>query len=214
MRPALAAVARRVRLPVLAPTRLSGSSRHPVSVTYHAAGSGYEVVIYLTQKPLPANSPAIERPPNGGLAQLLGGFGGQRLGSAAAARALLRKPAGGFVAPPRAGVSARTLAPRITAETWLAGPPRAVVLWREDGWRLEVNQLPISLLLPYAKSLALYIAAHPLPAGPGTMLVMAAGDGDHAFLAWQRGRVVYTFWDYHSARGAVAMARSATRYMP
>jgi len=52
MRPALAAVARRVRLlPVLAPTRLSGSSRRPVSVTYHAAGSGYEVVIYLTHKP-------------------------------------------------------------------------------------------------------------------------------------------------------------------
>lgn len=77
-----------------------------------------------------------------------------------------------------------------------------------------MNQLPISLLLPYAKSLALYIAAHPLPAGPGTMLVMAGGDGDHAFLAWQRGRVVYTFWDHHSARGAVAMARSAMRYMP
>ncbi len=214
VRPALAAVAERAHLPILAPTSIAASPRLRVSVTCRAAARSYDVGIYLTTESLPPNSPAIEKPPNGGLADLVGSFGGERYGSEDAARTALGRPVRGFMAPAGASLRGEWLQPRAAAEAWTVGPGIAAALWRQDGWQVEVVGLPMSLIVPYARSLAAYLASHPLPAGPGAMLVVAAGDGDHTSLYWQRGRDVYRLGDYHSARAAVAMARSALRYIP
>ena len=212
LRRALTDVRRTVAFPVMAPTYLPPGRPPYISVQEDATRWKYEVNLFRTAKELPLDSEAIGQPPNSGLANVLGGFGGAGYADRAQAAAELVRAAGGFVAPPPGGGLPRALAGGITAEVWAIGPGLGAVLWHQDGWQIEVNQPPPAALLTYARALSSYLARHPLPRGPGTMVVMAAGDGDHTWLAFRRGRDVYSAWDYHSARGAAAMASSMQAY--
>jgi hypothetical protein len=165
-------------------------------------GSVYEVNLQWTATPLSVDSPMLAEPPNTGLAEFLGSFGGAAYASGREARAALRRDNSYASSPPR-GASARVvLGVRIVGRGW---PAAGVVVWRQGGWLCQVEGI---YDLPLARALAVALRRSPLAARTGVLAVDNAGDGEHSAIDWVNGRMVYQVIDYHSARAALAIARS------
>ncbi|MCL8208502.1 MAG: hypothetical protein K6V97_10595 [Actinomycetia bacterium] len=207
-------MARTTRVPLWGPLGLPDRSAQGeyLAVRTAATATAYEVDLQWADAPLPVNSPQLWQPPNTGLANVLGSFGGHAYPRLSAAQAALTQLMGYYWQnPPPVRLHTVVLAAGVAARVWTQSQGRVgLVRWQEDGWRCEVSQVPD---LALARTLAGYIAAHPLPAASGVLAVAEAGDGEHTQLAWRRyGTVVYTAGNYHDAVAAVAMAEAMRPY--
>lgn len=217
---AMRLVARRARLPLLAPTSpgFSAYVRHlGAQVATYAHGDAYSVILLATPRPLPVNSPALSALAAVAM-NLVGTFGGVRYPSAAAARAdgLLRWPAESLAPayqPPPHVAARRVLLGRSMVGTLYAAPTAGaagtpMVLWHEGEWTLEVWDGTAAQDLAQARALVAYLDKNRLPESEGVLGENIAGDGDHTTAAWQMGDTVYSCFNNESGVGAAEMAVS------
>jgi hypothetical protein len=210
VRQALTAVAGTTRVPLWGPVGLPGrSGSWYLGASTQATKTTYTVYLQWADAPLAVGSPRLRQPPNTGLAQVLGAFGGRRYANPTAARLALPRLAGYWQPPPPGSPRLVFLTARVRAEVWSAAGGEGFVQWSQGGWQLQINGLGDVAL---AVRLAQYLARHPLPAARGLLAVEDAGDGEHTQLAWQRGAIDYFAGNYHQALAAVQMAEAMEPY--
>ena len=174
-----------------------------LSVEVSSTAGQYGVTLIATVKAYPVNSPALSLPPNTGLAQLVGSFGGESYRSARVAARHLKSR---FLFPvPKARFLSQALAPHIAAKVWTIGPRLQLIEWHQKGWLMQASQSPD---VAFCRVLMREIAAARFPVSHGVMAVDVAGDGEHTVLAWHVGRVNYTVYANFLAATAVHMAAS------
>lgn len=180
---------------------------HPyLSAQAQADVESYKITLQYTTTPLPVNSPQIDNnPQNGGLAQLVGGFGGKAYPSVATARAALKSNESRIPAswkPTKADLGYGIIG-YVYNQSGMG-----IVDWRERGWLFEVNNGTVIDDIALAKQVVAYVNQHLLPDTYGAMSVENAADGEHTELEWTVGETVYNCWESHSALAAVNMAIS------
>jgi hypothetical protein len=174
-----------------------------LSAEVSSTAGQYSVTLIATVKAYPLNSPALSLPPNTGLAQLVGSFGGESYRSA---RVAARHLESRILFPvPKARFLIKALAPHIAAKVWTIGPRLQLIEWHQKGWLMQVSQSPD---VAFCHVLVREIAAARLPVSHGVMAVDVAGDGEHTVLVWRVGRVDYTVYANFLAATAVHMAAS------
>lgn len=162
----------------------------------------YTVHLRDTTAPLPLNSPQINNAPNGGLAQVLGGFGAEQYENASQARSDFADVNGYYVTPQGAPAP-------VALGHGIAGTVQGdVVIWHEGDWTFEVSGSSSVYNEAVAKGMVAYLFRHLLPETYGLAAVDNAGDGEHTDLTWAQGSVLYHASDYHHALGALKMAVS------
>ncbi len=175
-----------------------------LSASTTGAANQYAVTLTATTRAYPVNDPKIQS--TTGLGQLIGTFGGQRFGSAAAAQAVLYTR--NVLRLPAALPSQVVLTPKITADEWRQRTgmiSQGIIEWHQDGWTVQMNQ---TLDVKVARSLANQLDRTALPAKHGIIAVGVAGDGAHTTVSWRLGRVVYETFSEYEPGTAVGMAAS------
>lgn len=204
---ALGAVAKTTTVPLWAP---EASAIHApglkgyLSASTTSAANQYSVTLTATARAYPVNDPKIQS--TTGLAQLIGIFGGQRYGSAAAAHSALYT--GDYEHRPSSPPSHVALTTKIVADEWKQRTgiiPQGLIEWHQDGWTIQMNQ---TLDITLARSLANQLAHTALPARTGVIAVGVAGDGAHTTVSWRLGPVVYQTFSEYLPGTAVGMAAS------
>ncbi|WP_242968629.1 hypothetical protein [Sulfobacillus sp. hq2] len=171
-----------------------------------ASPTFYRVNLQLTKTPMGLNNPQDDSGVNGGLADVLGGFGATEYGSPSGAAATLHQLL--YIQPPSSAPQTVNLGTGLTGTRWNSG----LVEWHEGDWTLEVVGGSVLGDVQKAQEVVLYLHRHLLPETRGVLEVLNAPDGAHTTVIWQEGSVLYQADDYHSATGAMEMAMSMREY--
>lgn len=192
----------------------SVAGRYLTAIT-HAVSDHYAIDLWLTASPMPINNPAITQPPNGGQADLVGGFGATTFPSHALATASLRPQNGAYNPITSSLVHYPVNLGDGVQATFYSGKYAGFVQWTKGKWTIQINNLPPAqhgspptFLYLATHRIVAYLHTHPLPTARGLMVVQAAGDGDHTSLQWVKGSMVLQASNYHSAVEAIMMATS------
>ena len=213
-------VIRRTTIPLFAPTSpiYAPASRgtQKMAAQVVVSPTTYNVHLQWANKTLPLNNPALNQPPNTGLADVIGGFGAKVYATPQSAEEQLSIPSRGidpaYIQPPRNQSGAPVNLGHGIEGTLYASPSDAMVQWHEGEWTLQVTGTGTQSDIQEAEKLVTYLNTALLPETKGVFGVNLTGDGEHTSAKWVFGNVVYTCSDYHSALQAAKMAVSMRTY--
>jgi|GEM_PF-2680941 len=217
---AMAYVTARTDLPIQAPTFIghaNGATRGYLAAMASASSSNYHVSFQVSTTPVGLNSSALYQAPNTGSTAVIGGFGAQRVSSSSQAIqdvALRMKPVS-FAGVRQQLVKYADVNLGNGIQGLYAYVPRShggIIEWREGEWALRVAGSSPAANRSLAESIVVYLHTHLLPQTHGLLTVENGPAGQHTFLSWAFGNVVYTAWNYHHALSAVQMAMSMQPY--
>ena len=209
---AMKLVASRSRLvPLLAPRSIRDPIDHCrcyVGAKVESTRSSYMVNLEWTYVPLPPNSQELAQPQyaNTGDGGIIGSFGATRYASADVAQtkitALLRSPS-----PPPARRMTRTmwLIPGVRAKVW---PKFGALTWRENGVGVLLTSPTFVPDYTLARQVADTIQTLGYPSKDVAVDVDEGGDGEHTYVEWRVGAVLFMASNYHVATAALQMATS------
>lgn len=212
------------KVPLMAPTEPTyaphANSQWPyMGAEVSSSATSYSVDLQWANKELPTDSPKLSQPPNTGLGQVVGSFGGTLFSShSIALNQLYRNKtsmgdiAPSYIAPPK-NVKEKPvyLGHGIEGEA-LQVQDDPILEWHEGDWTLQVTDMPTHDEIPTAKRIVTYLNSHLLPETHGVFGVNLAGDGEHTSAEWVYGNEVYSCSDYHYALQAAEMAVSMRVY--
>lgn len=207
-------VASRSRLvPLVAPRSIRDPVDHCrcyVGTGVESNRSSYMVNFEWTYVPLPPNSQELTQPQyaNTGDGGIVGSFGGTTYASADVAQAkitaLLRPPS-----PPSARKTTKTiwLIPGVRAKVW---PKFGTLTWRENGVRVLLTSPTFVPDYALARQVAITVKTLRYPYRDVAVDVDEGGDGEHTYVEWRVGAILYMTSNYHVATAALQMAASMT----
>ena len=229
---AMAWAARRTRVPVLGPVWVPAFHirGRTFAATVVAKPAAYQIEFWREWHLLPPNSPKVDS--TDPALEPLVSVGGTRESSPALARHVVTTNAFDQIAglqhstriPPAAQTVAIT--PTIRGRLWSHGSHGGrlivtVIAWHERGWLVVTYGPSLSRSKTAQRQAAIAEAQQQVPkimaAMPGqwgTICVAPAGTGDHTFVAWQRGTIVYSVYCNNGISGATTVVASLYPYRP
>ncbi len=217
-------VKKRSDIPLVAPLFAGNGNgalgRSYLAATASATANQYHVSLQLSTTRAGLNSPVLYQPSNTGLAAVIGGFGATEFKTATQAlRQVEVTPQSttsygfGYINPRAQHLKSSRM--NLGLGIWSSvytGRNTVLIDWREGEWFFQVHDMQMNSAKGAAMQLVRYLHTHLLPETHGMLMMDNAGDGQHTYLSYAVGNVVYNDWDYHHALSAARMAVSMTSY--